>query len=77
MEDKQQEIEDAYGNATVDYLDGYRLGYRTAYDTAFEDGAAAGWVRGREEIIHRLKQYMKDSYDPEIEQLIRELTGED
>jgi flagellar biosynthesis/type III secretory pathway protein FliH len=72
-----KEIEDAYADATVDYLDGYRQGYKAAYETAFEDGVASGWTRGREEVIYRLRRYAKESFDPEIEQLIRELTGED
>lgn len=76
-EDSLKEIEDAYGNATVEYLDGYRQGYKHGYESAYDDGLSAGWLRGREDILYQLKRYARDSYDPDIETLLKEITGED
>ena len=75
-EESLKEIEDAYGKATLDYLDGYREGFRTGSEQGYEDGLSTGWLRGREDILHQLKRYAQDSYDPDLEQLLKEITGD-
>lgn len=72
----KQQIEDEQATATIDYLDGYRAGYKAGSLASYEDGLAAGWTRGREDILHQLRRYTKSSYDPDVEQLLKEITGD-
>jgi len=76
-EESMRQIQEAYGEATIDFIDGYRQGFRVAMSIAFEEGLEAGWARGREDVLYQLRRYVRDSYDPEIEQLLKEITGED
>lgn len=71
-----KEIEDAYGKATLDYLDGYREGFRTGSEQGYEDGLSTGWLRGREDIIYQMRRFISKTYDPDLEQLLKEITGE-
>ena len=76
-EESRKAIEDAQAVATLDYLDGYRAGHKLGYVHGFEDGESAGWVRGREDILHQLKRFAKSNYDPDVQEILQHLTGED
>ena len=74
--DTQKEIEDSAGQATLDYLDGYRTGHRYGHEAGYEEGVGVGWERGREDILHQLKRYARDTYDPDLEQILKDIIGD-
>lgn len=65
-------IEDIEAKATIDWLDGYRTGNLNGY----EEGLSAGWSRGYEDVIYQIKRFMNHNYDPELESLLKQITGE-
>lgn len=71
MED--QEDTDARDEATLEWYDGFNSGYLSG----FEAGITIGRDQGYEDCLYRIKQMAEGKYDPDLEQAIKILTGEE
>lgn len=74
--DKQREMEDEQAQATLDWIDGYKRGMVQGLADGYQDGLEEGLIRGRDDIIYQLKRLTKNNYDPDLEELFKEITGE-
>ena len=71
-EETRLQMEEAEARATIDFLDGYRQGH----EEGFQQGIQAGWIRGRDDVLHQLRRYGQHTYDPDVQQAIDEITGD-
>ena len=64
--------EDKAAIATIDYC----KGFRTGHTVGFEQGLVQGRLQGAEDIIYQVRRFSQNHFDPELEALLKEITGD-
>lgn len=59
-------------STTLEWLDGYQEGYVNGFD----QGLSFGRQQGYDDVVYQIKRFAGNALDPEIDTLLKEITGE-